>query len=155
VFLPANMTKYYEDLSVGDRFPFGEYDVTDEEIREFAGNYDPQPFHLDAEAAAESVFGELVASGWHTASISMRLLVDHAFDDIAIMGGRGVDDLRWHSPIYPGETLSGAAEVVAKPEDGLRDARGNVDFEITITKPDGSVAMSYVTLSMVRRRGSP
>jgi acyl dehydratase len=122
VFLPANMTKYYEDLSVGDRFPFGEYDVTDEEIREFAGKYDPQPFHLDAEAAADSVFGELVASGWHTASISMRL---------------------------------GAAEVVAKPEDGLRDTRGNVDFEITITKPDGSVAMSYVTLSMVRRRESP
>ncbi|TKR26175.1 MaoC family dehydratase [Natronomonas salsuginis] len=149
------MTKYYEDLSVGDRFRFGEYDVTDEEIRAFAGKYDPQPFHLDAEAAADSVFGELVASGWHTASISMRLLVDHAFDDIAIMGGRGIDDLRWHRPIYPGETLSGAAEVVAKPEDGLRDTRGNVDFEITITKPDGSVAMSYVTLSMVRRRGAP
>lgn len=145
------MTNGYEDLSVGDRFPFGDYRVTEAEIREFADAYDPQPFHLDPEAAADSLFGELIASGWHTGSISMRLLVEYAFDEIAIMGGRGLSDLRWHTPVYPGDVLSGSAEVVDKSDDGHPE-RGTVDFEITITKADGTVAMSYVTTGMVRKR---
>ena len=72
--------KYYEDIEVGDTDEFGEYHVTKEEIIEFASKYDPQPFHTDEEAAKDSAFGELVASGWHTAAICMRLLVDNMMD---------------------------------------------------------------------------
>lgn len=145
------MTKHYEDLAEGDEFSFHEYTVSESKIREFATAFDPQPFHLDREAATASVFDDLVASGWHTASISMRLLVDDVFSDVAIMGGRGVDNLRWYEPVYPDDTLTGGAKVVAKSPDKRDPNRGNVPFAVTIVNQQDNTVMTYTTMSMVRR----
>ena len=143
---------YYEDLSPGDRFEFSSYTVSRAEIVEFAEQYDPQPFHLDDEAAADSIFGELIASGWHTASISMRLLTDDVFVDIANLGGRGVDKLRWHRPVFPGDELSGYVEVTEKSPGEEGSGRGDVIMEVTLTNQDDERVLSYSPISIIRRR---
>lgn len=105
---------YYEDIEIGATREFGSYTVEKEEIISFAEQYDPQPFHVDESAAEDSIFGELVASGWHTAAMTMRMLVDHRLEDDRSMGAVGVDELRWKQPVRPGETLSVRTEVVDK-----------------------------------------
>jgi acyl dehydratase len=144
--------KYYEDIAVGDTEEFGEYHVTKEEIIEFASKYDPQPFHTDEEAAKESPFGELVASGWHTAAICMRLLVDNMMDKRASMGARGVDELRWKRPVKPGDTLHLRTEVVDKRRSESDPGRGYVDNKMEGLNQDGEVVISWVGLGMVAVR---
>src|SRR5580704_14937045 len=103
---------YLEDIRVGDRFRSPEYTVTADEIIEYARRYDPQPFHTDAAAARDSVFGGLVASGWYTAAISMRLLTQ---SEVGIAGGLiglGVEELRWPHPVRPGDRLHIETEVL-------------------------------------------
>lgn len=104
---------YFEDHEVGATFEFGEYPVTIDEIVEFARRYDPQPVHVDEAAARNSAFGALVASGWYTAALVMRMLIDGRIGDVASAGARGVAALRWHQPVRPGEVLS--VEVETKP----------------------------------------
>ena len=144
--------KYYEDIAVGDTEEFGEYHVTKEEIIEFASQYDPQPFHTDEEAAKESAFGELVASGWHTAAICMRLLVDNMMDKRASMGARGVDELRWRQPVRPGDTIHLRTEVVDKRRSESDPGRGYVDNKMEGLNQDGEVVISWVGLGMVAVR---
>jgi len=141
--------KQFEDISVGETDSFGGYEVTAEEVVEFAERYDPQPFHTDPEAAAETPFGGLVASGWHTAGMTMRLLVDNLLSEVAARGALGVDELRWRSPVRPGQTLTVETEVVGT-EDWDEDA-GKIDVAIT-TRADGDVALSMVALVLVDRR---
>jgi acyl dehydratase len=134
--------EYFEQLSVGDSDSFGAYEVRREEVTTFAAQYDPQPVHTDPDAAAASMFGELVASGWHTAAMTMRLLVDHRLADSGAMGAVGVDELRWPEPVRPGDTLSVRTTVTAtEPVD---DERGYVDFEVTSTTDAGDVVLSMV-----------
>ena len=134
--------EYFEQLSVGDSDSFGAYEVRREEVTTFAAQYDPQPVHTDPDAAAASMFGELVASGWHTAAMTMRLLVDHRLADSGAMGAVGVDELRWPEPVRPGDTLSVRTPVTAtEPVD---DERGYVDFEVTSTTDAGDVVLSMV-----------
>ncbi len=98
---------FYEDLIVGSSKTFGQYEVTREEVMRFAEAYDPQPFHLDDEAAAQTHFGRLSASGWHTCAMTMRMMVDDMkIHQQAGLGSPGVDNLRWVKPVYPGDTLS-------------------------------------------------
>ncbi|ADB61200.1 MaoC domain protein dehydratase [Haloterrigena turkmenica DSM 5511] len=144
--------QYYEDIEIGDTQECGEYTVTKEEILEFAEQYDPQPFHTDEEAAAESAFGELVASGWHTASICMRLLVDGSIRDQASMGARGVDELRWKRPVRPGDTLSVRTEVVDKRVSESDPKRGYVDSRLEGINQNDEVVISWIGLGMVERR---
>lgn len=144
------MPRYYEDLWVGETFPFREYTITAAEIREFAQQFDPQPFHLKTEPDGDSVFDEVVASGWHAASLSMRLLVDAAFTNIAVLGGRGVDELRWDEPVHAGDRLTGEASVTARSRD--ERGRGHVDFSVEIRRQDGPTVLSYTTLTMVQCR---
>jgi acyl dehydratase len=141
--------KQFEDVSVGETDSFGSYEVTAEEVVAFAEQYDPQPFHTDAGAAAETPFGGLVASGWHTAAMTMRLLVDGPLSELATRGALGVDELRWRSPVRPGQTLTVETEVVAKA-DWDEDA-GKVDVAVT-TCADDDVALSMVGLVLVDRR---
>jgi len=141
--------KQFEDISVGETDSFGGYEVTAEEVVEFAERYDPQPFHTDPEAAAETPFGGLVASGWHTAGMTMRLLVDNLLSGVATRGALGVDELRWRSPVRPGQTLTVETEVVGT-EDWDEDA-GKIDVAIT-TRADGDIALSMVGLVLVDRR---
>lgn len=103
---------YFEDVEIGETRTFGERDVTRAEILEFAERYDPQPFHTDESAASDSLFGGLIASGWHTAAMTMELLVTNVFPDSAATGAVGVDELRWPNPVRPGDVLSVRTEVV-------------------------------------------
>ncbi|WP_121744388.1 MaoC family dehydratase [Natronorubrum halophilum] len=144
--------QYYEDIEVGDSQEFGEYHVTKAEIIEFAERYDPQPFHVDADAAEDSAFGELVASGWHTASICMRLLTDGPIQDRASMGARGVDELRWKQPVKPGDTLSIRTEVVNKRVSKSDSRRGYVDSLLEGVNQHGDVVISWIGLGMIERR---
>ena len=99
--------QYFEDLEVGTKASFGHYEVTREEVIDFASRYDPQPFHLDDEAATQTYFGRLSASGWHTCAMTMRMMVEHfSSQEAASLGSPGIDELRWIKPVYPGDTLS-------------------------------------------------
>ncbi|MEF8853069.1 MAG: MaoC family dehydratase [Haloarculaceae archaeon] len=140
--------RQFADVSVGETDSFGSYEVTAAEVVEFAERYDPQPFHTDPEAAAETPFGGLVASGWHTAAMTMRLLVENFLSDVATRGALGVDDLRWRAPVRPGQTLTVETEVLAK--DGWDDQSGKIAVAIT-TFADGDVALSMVGLVLVDR----
>ena len=144
--------QYYEDIDIGDTREFGAYEVTSEEIVEFAEQYDPQPFHTDEEAASESAFGELVASGWHTASICMRLLVEGALEEQAAMGARGVDELRWRRPVTPGDVLSVRTEVLDKRVSESDPRRGYVDTLLEGQNQDDEVVISWIGLGMIERR---
>ncbi len=146
------MARYYEDIEVGDTESFGSYEVTEEEIVEFAERYDPQPFHLDPEAGANSPFGGLVASGWHTASMCMRLLVDGYLDPETSMGARGADELRWHAPVRPGDELHVEVEVIEKRPSESRPGTGHVRTRLTGYANGDRRVISWEGLGMVRRR---
>lgn len=144
--------RFYEDMAVGETDEFGARTVTKDEILEFAEQFDPQPIHVDEEAAAESMFGGIIASGWHTASLTMRLLVDNLINDMASMGARGVDDLRWQLPVYPGDTLSVRTEVTEKRVSDSDPNRGYVNSEVETLNQNDRVVMSLTSLAMVERR---
>ncbi len=145
------MPRYYEDVEVGETQSFGSRTVTEDDIVTFAEEFDPQPMHVDPAAAEETMYGGLIASGWHTASVTMRMVVDDYLDDVATVGGRGVDDLRWVRPVRPGDTLSVEAEIVDKETD--TPERGTLHSETVTHNADGDPVMSMVALVMVKRRG--
>ena len=125
--------QYFEDMEVGTKSSFGHYEVTREEVLEFASKYDPQPFHLDDEAAAQTFFGRLSASGWHTCAMSMRMIVDQfRHEKTASIGSPGIDELRWLKPVYPGDTLRMETELIekrqskSKPNMGFTKSRQTV-----------------------------
>ena len=103
---------YFEDFYAGQRFAFGAYEVTKEEIVAFAREFDPQPHHLDEEAAKDSLLGGLAASGWHVCAIAMRLCTDHIFNRAEARGGAGVEECRWLKPVRPGDVLRLEVEVL-------------------------------------------
>lgn len=143
------MAEYFEDVSVGDAIETGTYVADREEIVEFGRKYDPQPMHTDPEAAADSMFGGLVASGWHTCAMSMRLLVEDYFASTRALGAVGVDELRFPSPVYPGDELTVRGEVIDKePWD---DERGLVESEVETTVADRTV-LSMVGKVLWERR---
>jgi acyl dehydratase len=137
---------YFEGIDVGDERSFGAYHVTEAEILEFAGQYDPQPFHTDKEAAQGSMFGGLVASGWHTAAITMRMLVDNYLSESRALGAVGVDELRWRQPVRPDETLSVETEVVDKEPWGEGQGMGVVHSETRTKSEDDTTKMTFVGL---------
>jgi acyl dehydratase len=148
----GNRTTHYEDLDIGQQESFGTYEVTDSEIIEFAERYDPQPMHTDPETAEESMFGGLVASGWHTASMCMRLLVENYLADSAAMGSPGVEKLRWHEPVRPGDELTVEAEILDKRLSESRPDRGLVRVEVGVRNDDGALVMSMESLIFWGRR---
>ncbi len=97
---------YFEDYQPGQTSQFGAYQVTESEIKEFAGKYDPQFFHLDSEAAKQSLFGGLCASGWHTSAMFMRMLIDNLSEEHCSLGSPGLTNLNWLKPVYPCYILS-------------------------------------------------
>ena len=103
---PRTPRYFWEDFAVGSVREFGAMPVTREAALAFARDFDPQPFHLDDEAAAQSLFGKLAASGWHTCAMAMRMMCDDYVLDSASLGSPGIDNLRWLKPVFPGDTLS-------------------------------------------------
>ncbi|EMD83656.1 MaoC family dehydratase [Pacificimonas flava] len=125
--------KYLEDMVVGTKAAFGRYEVTREEVVDFAAKYDPQPFHLDDEAAAKTHFGRLSASGWHTCAMTMRMLVENLTgENHAGLGSPGLDGLRWLKPVYPGDTLRCESELKEVRPSRSRPEMGSIHSELTV-----------------------
>ena len=146
---------FYEDLEVGAVIRFGSYAVTREEVIEFAGKYDPQPFHLDDEAAAQTHFGRLAASGWHTAAMTMSMIVAlQQAEGHQGLGSPGIDQLRFIKPVYPGDDLSCERVVLEKRQSASRPEMGIFRTQITTRNQLGEPVLSYVANAFVRVRGS-
>lgn len=144
---------FYEDLEVGASTRFGNYEVTREEVLEFARKYDPQPFHLDDEAAAKTHFGRLAASGWHTCSMTMAMMVAHAaVEPRAMLGAMGVDELRWLRPVFPGDTLSCEMELLDKRPSRSKPGIGILNLKMTTFNQDGKPVLSMRPITMIRTR---
>jgi acyl dehydratase len=141
--------RYYEEFEPGSTVTLGSYAVTEEEIRSFAESYDPQSFHVDPEAAADTRYGQLFASGWHTAAICMRQLVDGLLSETAVVAGVGVDELRWKRPVFGGDELAVSATILeTEPWD---DDTGLVRIEVEGRTQDGELAVRFEDLALVER----
>ncbi len=144
--------RYFEDWRVGEVLEFGHYEVTAREIKAFAEQFDPQPFHLDEAAAAESLFGGLVASGWHSCAMMMRMVADTpAFIRHNIVSS-GFDDLIWHLPVRPGDRLSGRSRVLETRPSGRRPDRGVVRLRQEMVNGEGETVLSFVSAVYYLRR---
>jgi len=146
------LPRYLEDFVPGDVYRAGSVRLTEAEIVEFARRYDPQPFHLDAEAARASTYGGLIASGWHTVAATMRLLVDNVFNGSASMGSPGVEALRWLLPVRPGDTLWPRAIVLETRPSRSKPDRGILRFRVEVENQDGEMVMSMEGAGIVGRR---
>ena len=144
---------YFEDMEVGATRVFGHYDVTRDEVLEFARKYDPQPFHLSDEEAAKTHFGRIAASGWHTCAMVMAVIARAVVDDgQAGLGSPGVDELRWMKPVYPGDRITVAGKVVDKTPSRSKPEIGSVRTETTVTNQDDVPVMRYTSIVLMRRR---
>ncbi|MBA3475359.1 MAG: MaoC family dehydratase [Actinobacteria bacterium] len=143
--------QYFEDFEPGQVVELGSVDVSEEEILEFARRYDPQPFHVDAEAAKGSVFGGLIASGWHTGALWMRLYVD-AMLGASAQGSPGIEELRWLAPVRPGDTLLGRLTVLDATPSERRPDRGTIRIRGEMVNQDGVTVLSMVSRGHFGRR---
>jgi acyl dehydratase len=137
----------YEDVTPGETRQFGSYEVTREEIIDFAESYDPQPFHLSEDHDAQ--FDGLIASGWHTAAMTMRMLVENYLLDSASVGSPGLDGLQWRTPVAPGDTLS--LEVTFVEKEPWDENRGLVTQEIETLNQNDEIVMWMAARSLYRR----
>ena len=155
--------RYYDDIQVGDRIELGTHTFTADDIKTFAAQYDPQPFHMDEAAAARSHFGALCASGWHTIAAWMRLRVLHAQREDAERLARGevlaklgpspgFRDLKWLKPVYAGDTITYASEVAEKRATRSRPGWGIIFARNTGTNQRGELVMSFIGSGFVERR---
>ena len=144
---------YWEDLEVGAETNFGSYEVTRDEVLEFARKYDPQPFHLSEEEAAKTHFGRLAASGWHTAAMTMAVIARHVVEHRqAGLGSPGIDELRWTKPVYPGDTLHVRGTIIEKRPSRSRPEMGSFRTRTIVTNQDGVAVMSFTSIVLIRRR---
>jgi acyl dehydratase len=148
--------RYLEDFVVGEIFrPSGRKRIDAESIKRFAAEYDPQPFHLDEAAGRKSFFGEFVASGWHTACLSMRLLVDSDFKAANGLIGAGFDELRWPRPVRPGDELRVEIEVLEVRESKSKPDIGFVKFRLTTLNHNSEAVQIGVCNLVVPKRSKP
>ena len=144
---------YYEDIEIGHRQSFGRYEVTREEVTQFASKYDPQPFHLDDGAAAQTHFGRLSASGWHTCAMTMAMLVENMKSNRqAGLGSPGVDELRWVKPVYPGDVLRVESEVIEKRRSQSRRDMGIFKSKSTTFNQNDEPVLTMVSNGLIRVR---
>ena len=148
------MTHYFDDLSVGQTFRSGPVTVTEADIVRFAGEFDPQPFHTDPAAASGSFFRGLAASGWHTAALTMRMIVLSGLAPEGGLIGAGVDELRWPHPVRPGDTLRTESEVTAMRASRSNPSRGLVTLRTVTLNQDGTTVQVQASTIMVPTRQS-
>jgi len=145
--------RYFEDVEVGAETVFGDYDVTREEVIEFARKYDPQPFHLSDEEAAKTHFGRIAASGWHTCAMTMAVIARYVVkDEQAGLGSPGVDELRWLKPVYPGDRLTVRGSVVDTTPSRSKPHIGTIRTRTVVSNQDGIDVMSFTSIVMMQRR---
>ncbi len=150
--MQSEAPRYWEDYEVGKEYPLGATSFTAEEIVEFARKFDPQPFHVDAEAAKSSLFGNLCASGWHVAAKLMRLFVDNYVDTRTALGSPGLDELRWLKPVLPGDVLTAWVKCADKVPSKSRPGMGVIHEHWRAVNQRGDVVMTAKGINMVRRR---
>jgi len=148
------VTVYFEDVEVGEVRDCGSYTVDRDEIVAFGRRYDPQPFHVDDEAASRSAFGGLVASGWQTVAITMRLMVLELLGPSSNLGSPGADEIRWLEPVRPGDTLSVSIEVIEKVPSRSKPDRGLVKIRAIARNQRDRVVMTMIGLGFFRRRSA-
>lgn len=145
---------YLDDLQVGDRVesPTG-YTLTEADIIDFALRYDPQPFHIDSEAAKQTGFGGLIASGFQTMALGFRVFYASGFITSANLGGIGMEEVRWHRPVRPGDTLRSTCEIVEVTPSRSRPDRGTLRYRLSVANRIGETVFSaIITILMKRRR---
>ncbi len=144
---------YFEDLEIGAETQFGHYNVTREEVLEFARKYDPQPFHLSDEAAAKTHFGRLAASGWHTAAMTMAVIARYVVaGEQAGLGSPGIDELRWLKPVYPGDRLTVRGKILEKTPSRSKPAIGSFRTQTLVSNQDGVDVMRFTSIVLIERR---
>lgn len=147
-----NAPRYWDDYEVGQKYPLGSTNFTEQEIVDFARLYDPQDFHLDAGAAKASLFGGLIASGWQVCAKLMRLFVDNYLDRRTALGSPGVDEIRWLRPVRPGDTLTAWVECTAKIPSKSKPELGIVHEAWHAVNQKGELVMTAKGINMIRRR---
>ena len=146
--------KYFEDFIPGAEDEIGSVTVDENEIRAFAERYDPQPFHTDPVAAASSPYGGLIASGWHTAAMAMRLIVERFIDGDTSLGSPGLGPIRWKLPVRPGDELHLHARITSARRSSSKPDRGTITFELTVrNQRDETVMIIEDWHGIVRARG--
>lgn len=146
--------RYFEDFQPGQELPLATHRISRAEIVAFAAEFDPQPFHLDESAAADTLLGGLAASGWHTCALFMRMLYDGWLSDCASMGSPGVDTLKWLRPVRPGDVLSGRSIVLEVRPSRSRPDRGFVRFRHEVTNAAGEMVLLLENPVMLGRRAA-
>jgi len=144
--------RHFEDLAVGEVVRLGETTVTKDMIIDFAREFDPFPFHLDEEAARKSLLGGLASSGWQTAALSLRMLVDSFLNTVASMGGLGFSDLKWKKPVMKGDTITGTATIAGLRRSKSHPERGIVMLDFSIQNQKGEPVMSMRLANLIELR---
>jgi acyl dehydratase len=152
---PERVTRYFEDYVPGTSVDCGSFSLSEAEIIAFAKEYDPQPFHVDPAAAKDGPFGGLIASGWHTTSRMMRLLVDKYVSQESSLGAAGVDEIRWPRPVRPGDVLHVRATVLEARRSSSKPDRGIVKTLMELTSSGGDLVMTVTAINFVLARPAP
>jgi acyl dehydratase len=138
------MARYLEDLKPGQAFESRRHTISQDEIVAFARQFDPQPFHTDPEAAKKSFFGHLIASGWHTAALTMKMLTEAEIDLAGGIIGAGMEDLRWPTPLVPGDTIHARVEILESRASKSRPEIGIVRARIRSLREDGTAVQEMI-----------
>jgi acyl dehydratase len=145
---------YWEDFKPGDAFPMGERLIDRDEVMAFARDFDPQPFHIDEEAARRSMYGGLIASGWHTVAMVMRMMCESYLNQSASLGSPGVDNVRWLKPVRPGDTIRAQRTVLESRASQSRPEMGLVKTRWEVFNQDGELVMTMEGYGMFQRRSA-
>jgi acyl dehydratase len=154
-FFAPQDDRWFEDYVPGSVHEFGSIGVTEEEVLAFGRRFDPQTFHTDIEAARSTEYGGLIASGWHTAALMMRLYSDHYLSKVSTLVSPGVDELRWLRPVRPGDTLSLRVTVAEARRSRSRPDRGIVRSAVEVLNQRGETVMTVTAMNFFLRRPAP
>jgi acyl dehydratase len=144
--------RYFEDYVTGAVYEYGYITVTEAEILEFAQSYDPQPIHVDREFAAAGPFGGLIASGWHTSAIMMRMFADHCLSRVASLASPGIDELRWPAPVRPGDSLRLRATIVEARRSRSKPDRGLVRTRAELINDRAEIVLHLTAMNLIKAR---
>ncbi|MGH7827346.1 MAG: MaoC family dehydratase [Candidatus Binatia bacterium] len=147
---PGN--RYFEDYVAGSVHEFGTINVEEQEVLDFGKRFVPLPYHIDREAARKSIYGDLIASGWHTAGLMMRLYSDHYLSSVANLGSPGCDELRWTKPVFPGDELSVRVTVLEARRSDSKPDRGVVRSFVEVLNQTSEIVMTLKMVNFVRAR---
>jgi acyl dehydratase len=147
--------RYFEDYVPGAVYEYGYVTVSEEEIISFARQFDPQPMHTDPEFAARGPFGGLIASGWHTAAIGMRMIVDHYLSRVASIASPGIDELRWPAPLRPGDSVRIRVTIIEARRSRSKADRGLVRTHAELINQEDETVLALTAMNLIRARSAP